>query len=97
MSVTVNFIFGNDRDIDPKRQYQGIVNIPHVGDHISLFSTRSDDGSYVHKDPQKVFIGTVTRVEHTIDEWGENASSYRLSQIIDVYLKPSNSRVLESD
>lgn len=88
MSASINFILGNDKDIDPMRQYQGIVHIPKVGDYVSLSSTRSDDGSYVHKTPKKLFEGTVTKIEYSINEYGSDASSHHLTQIISVYLNP---------
>jgi hypothetical protein len=88
MSVSVNFILSDDRDGETRIQHQDLLHIPKPGDHVSLLSTRANDGSYVYERPKKLFEGTVTRVEYSIDEWGSGPSSHRIIQIINVYLKP---------
>lgn len=62
-----------NRDEEFDQVYGG--PIPHIGDVVSVWSTRDDNGAYVFKQPQKKFAGVVKSVGYVYEELGSSSSN----------------------
>ena len=85
-----DFYLGDSED-DATQSWQldDLQTRPMVGEKMSFWSTRDDNGNYVHKDhPREMFSGIITRIEHVIEERGNDAEHNHKVHFVQVYLKP---------
>jgi hypothetical protein len=78
----------SDDDAEKRWQADNLIARPLVGEKISIWSCRDERGNYVHKDPEMVFEGIVTRIEHTLEERGQNAQENHTVHFVEIFMKP---------
>lgn len=91
MSVSVNFIFGTDKESAVEiRQFRDVQYVPKVGEFVSVTSTRDVDGDYVFEFPQPVMKGCVTKVSYSYDEYGKSGGDRDSVQIVDIFIESTD-------
>lgn len=87
MLITVNIYLGANEDARTPYYQIELSIIPMVGDTIELWSNRNSEIGYIGRFKEKKFGGTVTKIKHVIEEQGEDVSTLRLNQYIEIYLE----------
>lgn len=84
--IMINIYLGVNEEVAIEQYQIELAIIPRVGDEFRFWSTRNTQGEYIDRYAREKFSGIVTRVEHTLEEKGTDASTRLLVQHIDIYL-----------